>query len=134
MPVAQFAGERSWGYNPAHIFYVELAYGGPLAFKRFVKRAHEQGMGVILDAVYNHLGPTDLDLWQFDGWSQNGSCPYDGEPVNGGIYFFEDYRAHTDFSHARFDFGRPEVCQRTTATRTSRPTTDSTTRPWSPTT
>jgi len=43
MPVAQFAGARSWGYNPAHIFSVELAYGGPRAFKRFVKRAHQAG-------------------------------------------------------------------------------------------
>lgn len=72
MPVGEFAGDRSWGYNPAHIFSVELSYGGPLAFKRFVKRAHSQGGAVILDVVYNHLGPSDLDLWQFDGWSENG--------------------------------------------------------------
>jgi 1,4-alpha-glucan branching enzyme len=68
MPVAQFAEERSWGYNPSHIFSVEIDYGGPLAFKRFVKRAHQQGIAVILDVVYNHLGPSDLDLWQFDGF------------------------------------------------------------------
>ncbi len=71
MPVAEFAGERSWGYNPSHIFSVEIDYGGPVAFKRFIKRAHEHGMAVILDVVYNHLGPSDLDLWQFDGWSEN---------------------------------------------------------------
>src|SRR4029434_10553016 len=88
MPVAQFAGARSWGYNPAHIFSVELAYGGPVAFKRFVKRAHQQGIAVILDVVYNHLGPSDLDLWQFDGWSENH---------RGGIYFYNDDRAHTPF-------------------------------------
>ena len=73
MPVGEFAGDRSWGYNPAHIFSVELTYGGPLAFKRFVKRAHQQGIAVILDVVYNHLGPSDLDLWQFDGWSREQS-------------------------------------------------------------
>ena len=86
MPIAQFAGKWSWGYNPAHIFSVELAYGGPLAFKKFVKRAHRHGIAVILDVVYNHFGPGDLDLWQFDGWSEND---------HGGIYFYNDDRAHT---------------------------------------
>lgn len=102
MPVAQFGGERSWGYNPAHIFSVELAYGGPLAFKRFVKRAHGQGIAVILDVVYNHLGPSDLDLWQFDGWSENNL---------GGIYFYNDDRAKTPWGDTRPDYGRGEVRQ-----------------------
>ena len=102
MPVAQFAGVRSWGYNPAHIFSVELAYGGPLAFKKFVKRAHRHGIAVILDVVYNHLGPSDLDLWQFDGWSENN---------RGGIYFYNDDRAHTPWGDTRPDYGRNEVRQ-----------------------
>ena len=102
MPVGEFAGDRSWGYNPAHIFSVELAYGGPKAFKQFVKRAHEQGIGVILDLVYNHLGPDDLDLWQFDGWSENG---------RGGIYFYNDDRAITPWGETRPDYGRGEVRQ-----------------------
>lgn len=100
MPVGEFAGERSWGYNPAHIFSVENAYGGPLAFKQFVKRAHQKGMAVILDVVYNHLGPNDLDLWQFDGWSEND---------RGGIYFYNDHRAHTPWGETRPDYGRGEV-------------------------
>jgi len=100
MPVSEFAGERSWGYNPAHIFSVEQTYGGPLAFKRFIKQAHEQGIAVILDVVYNHLGPSDLDLWQFDGWSENNL---------GGIYFFNDVRAHTPWGDTRPDYGRDEV-------------------------
>ncbi len=102
MPVAQFAGDRSWGYNPSHIFSVETAYGGPLAFKRFVKRAHKHNMAVILDVVYNHLGPSDLDLWQFDGWSENNL---------GGIYFYNDDRAHTPWGDTRPDYGRGEVRQ-----------------------
>lgn len=102
MPVAQFAGERSWGYNPAHIFSVEIAYGGPLAFKRFVKRAHQRGIAVILDVVYNHLGPSDLDLWQFDGWSENN---------RGGIYFYNDDRAKTPWGDTRPDYRRGEVRQ-----------------------
>ena len=100
MPVGEFAGDRSWGYNPAHIFSVEIAYGGPLAFKQFVKRAHQEGIAVILDVVYNHLGPSDLDLWQFDGWSENN---------RGGIYFFNDDRALTPWGETRPDYGRDEV-------------------------
>jgi 1,4-alpha-glucan branching enzyme len=100
MPVGEFAGERSWGYNPAHIFSVEISYGGPLAFKRFVRRAHQQGIAVILDVVYNHLGPSDLDLWQFDGWSENS---------RGGIYFYNDERAITPWGETRPDYGREEV-------------------------
>jgi 1,4-alpha-glucan branching enzyme len=102
MPVAEFSGDRSWGYNPAHIFSVETAYGGPLAFKRFVMRAHTHDIAVILDVVYNHLGPSDLDLWQFDGWSENNL---------GGIYFYNDARAHTPWGDTRPDYGRGEVRQ-----------------------
>jgi 1,4-alpha-glucan branching enzyme len=102
MPVGEFAGERSWGYNPAHIFSVEVAYGGPLAFKKFVKRAHQEGIAVVLDVVYNHLGPGDLDLWQFDGWSENN---------RGGIYFYNDDRAKTPWGETRPDYGRGQVRQ-----------------------
>jgi 1,4-alpha-glucan branching enzyme len=109
MPLGQFQGITSTGYNSGYIFAVEDAWGGPDGFRDFVNQAHALGIAVILDVVYNHLGSTDL--WQLDGWSQGGNCPYDPSEVNGGIYFFQDYRAHTDFSHARFDFGRQEVCQ-----------------------
>ncbi len=102
MPVAEFAGDRSWGYNPAQIFAVDSAYGGPLAFRRFVGRAHQHGIAVILDVVYNHFGPSDLNLWQFDGWSENGL---------GGIYFYNDGRADTPWGNTRPDYGRGEVRQ-----------------------
>lgn len=100
MPVAEFAGERSWGYNPAHPFSVERSYGGSLEFKRLVSHAHDLGIAVLLDVVYNHLGPSDLDLWQFDGWSENGL---------GGIYFYNDFRAMTPWGQTRPDYGREEV-------------------------
>jgi len=105
MPVGVFAGDRSWGYNPAHIFSVESTYGGPLAFKQFVKRAHQEGIAVILDVVYNHLGPSDLDLWQFDGWSENN---------RGGIYFYNDDafdRVIYSESHDEVANGRARVPQ-----------------------
>ncbi|MCA9152135.1 MAG: alpha amylase C-terminal domain-containing protein [Planctomycetales bacterium] len=102
MPLAEFAGDFSWGYNPAHIFAVESAYGGPNALKKFVKAAHRAGFGVVLDVVYNHFGPSDLDLWQFDGWSENGG---------GGIYFYNDWKGETPWGHTRPDYGRGEVRQ-----------------------
>ncbi len=109
MPLGEFEGITSTGYNPGYIFAIEDTWGGPDAFRDFVNKAHALGIAVIVDVVYNHLAGTDL--WQFDGWSQAGACPFDYQAVDGGIYFFEDWRAHTDYSHARFDFGRPEVCQ-----------------------
>ncbi len=102
MPVAEFAGDISWGYNPALPFAVESTYGGPDALKRFVDRAHGHGIAVVLDVVYNHLGPSDLDLWRFDGWSEG-----DG----GGIYFYNDWRASTAWGSTRPDYGRDEVRQ-----------------------
>nr|WKN36201.1 alpha-amylase family glycosyl hydrolase [Tunicatimonas sp. TK19036] len=102
MPTAEFPGDFSWGYNPAHPFAVEEAYGGPNALKAFIKAAHEHGIGVIMDVVYNHFGPSDIDLWEFDGWSENGG---------GGIYFYNDERSETPWGATRPDYGRPEVQQ-----------------------
>lgn len=61
MPPSEFPGDISWGYNPSHVFAVESSYGGPLAFKRFVRAAHQHGIAVLLDVVYNHLAdPTSI--------------------------------------------------------------------------
>lgn len=102
MPSAEFATDFSWGYNPAHIFAIETAYGGPGALKELIRAAHERGIAVILDVVYNHFGPSDLDMWRFDGWSQND---------RGGIYFYNDGRSQTPWGDTRPDYGRPEVCE-----------------------
>ncbi|MFX0539895.1 alpha-amylase family glycosyl hydrolase [Ornithinimicrobium sp. Y1847] len=100
MPLMEFAGDYSWGYNPAHIFAVERTYGGPDALKLFVREAHKRGIAVLVDVVYNHFGPSDLATWQFDGWSENGK---------GGIYFYNDHRSSTPWGDTRPDYGRPEV-------------------------
>jgi 1,4-alpha-glucan branching enzyme len=102
MPPMEFAGAFSWGYNPANLFAIEDDYGGPNALKTFVQAAHAHGLAVVFDVVYNHFGPSDLDLWQFDGWSRNSL---------GGIYFYNDWRAQTPWGHTRPDYGRPEVRQ-----------------------
>ena len=57
MPVAEFSGERGWGYDGVDLYAPHHSYGGPDAMKRFVDAAHGYGLGVILDVVYNHLGP-----------------------------------------------------------------------------
>ncbi|HSU14075.1 alpha-amylase family glycosyl hydrolase [Longimicrobium sp.] len=101
MPSVEFAGDFSWGYNPGDIFAIESVYGGPDALKRLVRAAHEHGIAVIFDVVYNHFGPGDLDLWRFDGWA-----PAEGK---GGIYFYNDERSSTPWGDTRPDYGRPEV-------------------------
>jgi 1,4-alpha-glucan branching enzyme len=98
----EFAGGFSWGYNPANIFAIEEDYGGPDALKKLIKTAHELGIAVIFDVVYNHFGPSDLDLWQFDGWHKDGK---------GGIYFYNDHRSRTPWGDTRPDYGRREVRQ-----------------------
>jgi len=55
MPIAEFPGDFSWGYNPSHPFAVASRYGGPDALKRFIKAAHEHGLAIIVDVVYNHF-------------------------------------------------------------------------------
>jgi 1,4-alpha-glucan branching enzyme len=103
MPTVEFAGDYSWGYNPSQPFAVESAIGGPQGLYQFVKAAHAHGIAVILDIVYNHCGPGDLDLWRFDGWTDSNH--------NGGIYFYDNVRSHTPWGDTRPDYGRPEVRQ-----------------------
>jgi maltooligosyltrehalose trehalohydrolase len=57
LPVAAFAGQHGWGYDGVALFAVHEPYGGPDALKRFVNAAHEKGLAVLLDVVYNHFGP-----------------------------------------------------------------------------
>ncbi len=67
MPVNEFGGDYSWGYNPEHLFAIESVYGGPDGLKRLVKAAHQRGMKVQLDVVHNHWNPPGDGLWEFDG-------------------------------------------------------------------
>jgi maltooligosyltrehalose trehalohydrolase len=65
MPVADFPGERNWGYDGVSLFAPARAYGGPEALRRLVDAAHARGLAVLLDVVYNHLGPDGNYLRQF---------------------------------------------------------------------
>jgi 1,4-alpha-glucan branching enzyme len=103
MPIGTMAMDRGWGYAPDYMYAVESLYGGRHAFLEFVQAAHAHGIGVILDVVYNHIGPDgSLDIWQFDGWSQDDK---------GGIYFYNDWRSNTPWGETRPDYGRVEVQQ-----------------------
>jgi maltooligosyltrehalose trehalohydrolase len=65
LPVNTFSGDRGWGYDGVDLYAVHPAYGGPEAFARFVDQCHERGLGVVLDVVYNHLGPAGNYLDRF---------------------------------------------------------------------
>src|SRR6266571_5204332 len=57
LPIAQFPGSRNWGYDGVYIGAAQSTYGGPLALKRLVDACHQRGLALVLDVVYNHLGP-----------------------------------------------------------------------------
>lgn len=65
MPVAQFPGRGNWGYDGVFPFAVQNTYGGPDGLKRLVDACHRAGLAVILDVVYNHLGPEGNVFWAF---------------------------------------------------------------------
>ncbi len=82
MPVAAFGGDHGWGYDGVDLYAVHDAYGGPAALQRFVAAAHRLGLGVCLDVVYNHLGPTGNYLGEFGPYfSDRHTTPW-GEAVN----------------------------------------------------
>ena len=80
MPIAEFPGTRNWGYDGVHLYAPHSAYGGPDGLRRLVDAAHAAGLGVILDVVYNHLGPEGNYLGHF------------------GPYFTDQH--HTPWGHA----------------------------------
>ncbi len=65
LPVAEFSGERGWGYDGVLLWAPHHAYGGPDGFKGLVDEAHRRGLAVILDVVYNHLGPAGNYLGEY---------------------------------------------------------------------
>jgi maltooligosyltrehalose trehalohydrolase len=82
MPVAHFAGSRGWGYDGVCLFAPHTAYGGPSGLQTFVNACHDHGLAVILDVVYNHLGPTGNVLGQYGPYfSSKYHTPW-GDAVN----------------------------------------------------
>jgi maltooligosyltrehalose trehalohydrolase len=84
MPVASFPGARNWGYDGVSLFAPQATYGGPDGLRRFVDAAHARGLAVILDVVYNHLGPEGNYLHAFTGgryFTDRHQTPW-GDAVN----------------------------------------------------
>ncbi|MBZ0167632.1 MAG: malto-oligosyltrehalose trehalohydrolase, partial [Candidatus Omnitrophica bacterium] len=121
MPVAQFPGDRNWGYDGVYPFAVQNSYGGPDGLKQLIDASHAAGMAVILDVVYNHLGPEGNYLHGYGPYfTQKYRTPW-GEALNfddaynegvrnyfiqNALYWFEDFHIdglRLDAVHAIFD-------------------------------
>ncbi|HET6256012.1 MAG TPA: malto-oligosyltrehalose trehalohydrolase [Puia sp.] len=82
MPLAQFPGARNWGYDGVYPFAVQHSYGGADGFRRLVDAAHQRGIAVVVDAVYNHFGPEGNYLSQYGPYfNDNYRTPW-GSAVN----------------------------------------------------
>ena len=81
MPVNAFAGTHGWGYDGVLWYAVHEPYGGPDALVRFVDACHRRGLGVLLDVVFNHLGPSGNYLPRFGPYLSKGTNPW-GEGIN----------------------------------------------------
>jgi maltooligosyltrehalose trehalohydrolase len=82
LPVAQFPGDRGWGYDGVDLFAPHEAYGGPDGLKRLVDACHARGLGVILDVVYNHLGPVGNYLGSYGPYFTDRYATPWGRAVN----------------------------------------------------
>ncbi len=127
MPVAQFPGKRNWGYDGAYLFAPQESYGGAEGLKKFVNACHKEGFSVILDVVYNHLGPEGNYSGVFGpyytdryrtpwGSAMNFDGPYsDGVRdfvISNALYWLEHYHIdglRLDAVHAIFDFSAKHI-------------------------
>jgi maltooligosyltrehalose trehalohydrolase len=122
MPVAQFPGERNWGYDGVYPFAVQNSYGGPESLKRLVDACHGAGLAVVLDVVYNHLGPEGNYLSKFApyftsryftpwGDAVNFDGPHSDEVrryfIKNALYWLKEFRfdaLRLDAIHGILDF------------------------------
>jgi len=82
MPVASFPGGRNWGYDGTHLFAPQRSYGGPTGLRRLVDACHAAGLAVIMDVVYNHLGPEGNYLAEFGPYFTDRYATPWGQAVN----------------------------------------------------
>jgi maltooligosyltrehalose trehalohydrolase len=82
MPINTFPGRRGWGYDGALLFAPQWSYGGPEAFRRFVDACHTRSLAVVLDVVYNHLGPTGNHLGTFGPYFTDAHTTPWGDGIN----------------------------------------------------
>jgi maltooligosyltrehalose trehalohydrolase len=129
MPVIEFPGARNWGYDGVHPYAPHTAYGGSLGLKTLVNACHEKGLAVVLDVVYNHLGPEGNYLSEYGPyftdryqtpWGQ--AVNFDGEDsyevrryfIDNALYWVTEYHIDAlrlDAIHGIFDVSRPHILQ-----------------------
>ena len=129
MPVAQFPGERNWGYDGVYPFAPQNSYGGPDGLKRLVDACHARGLSVILDVVYNHLGPEGNYLHAFGPYFTDryhtpwgDAVNFDGphsDPVrhyfiSNALYWIKEYHidaVRLDAVHGIYDLSTLHILQ-----------------------
>jgi len=127
MPIASFPGARNWGYDGAYLYAPHAAYGGPLGFKRLVDACHREGLAVVLDVVYNHLGPEGNYLGEYGRYFTDryrtpwgAAINFDGAESDGvrrffidnALYWLTEYHIDAlrlDAIHQIYDFGACHV-------------------------
>jgi 1,4-alpha-glucan branching enzyme len=124
MPVATFPGERGWGYDGVLCWAPHRAYGGPGGLARFVEAAHTSGLAVLLDVVYNHVGPGAELLSRFGPYFTDRHETFWGDAIDytrravrewaiqNAEQWVRDYRVdglRLDATHAIFDDGEPHL-------------------------
>ena len=127
MPVAQFPGGRNWGYDGAFPFAPQSTYGGPEGLKRLVDACHAAGVAVVLDVVYNHLGPEGNYLGEFGPYFTDryrtpwgSAINFDGPDsdkvrhyiVSNALYWVSEYHLDAlrlDAIHGIYDFSAKHI-------------------------
>jgi 1,4-alpha-glucan branching enzyme len=101
MPISEFDGNESWGYNPAFHMALDKYYGTPNAFKQLVDECHKRGMAVILDVVYNHATGQNpfYRMWNTDGGGYGGQASTDSPFFN--PVATHSYSVFNDFNHSK---------------------------------
>jgi maltooligosyltrehalose trehalohydrolase len=125
MPVATFPGERGWGYDGLYTYAPHPAYGGPNGLARLVDAAHAAGLGVLLDVVYNHVGPGNEALTAFAPYFSSKHETFWGDAIDyeqrgvrewaiqNAEQWVRDYHVdglRLDAVHAIFDDSDPHIC------------------------
>ncbi len=134
MPVAQFSGDRNWGYDGVYPFAVQSSYGGALGLKKLVDALHQNGLAVILDVVYNHLGPEGNYLQSFGPYFTDKyrtpwgmAVNFDGAEsdevrryfIENALYWIREFHIDAlrlDAVHGIFDFSAYPILQELTET------------------
>ncbi|MGF1478737.1 MAG: malto-oligosyltrehalose trehalohydrolase [Cyanophyceae cyanobacterium] len=127
MPISQFPGDRNWGYDGVYPFASQSSYGGPYGLKKLIDAAHQAGVAVILDVVYNHFGPEGNYTSQFGPYFTDTYHTPWGSAINfdnaysygvrnfvvqNVLHWFENYHfdaLRLDAIHAIYDLGAKHI-------------------------